>query len=278
MEHLLFSELIKNQKVKPDFFITKKIDEIDFPLKHVDSLKKNINFLMYESFTALVEIQKIIINSEVDIEIPYGTEKEFTIVLDDQVFQIKAIKNKKECPPFKFLFNLEFDDSILTKEFIGEINKRYVLFSLVFAVSFEESLKFIKTNPDLNSRFLINEIISFWTNNFKNDFCYLNLTEIEKDNVYNEREIEFCIMQFYFNYYKNLIIDDSKYSGDQLKVLNRIVEDKSSYKWYLICGIAIWNKIREKFKNNNESLREGLLRFKEIDYDFMDKMLNSFMS
>lgn len=278
MKHQLFSDLIKNSKVKPDSFITKKIDELDFPLKHIDSLKKNINFTMYESFIGLVEIQKKVINNEPDIENPYDSEKNLKIELDNEIFEIKARKNKKECPPFKYLLSLDFDDSILTDEFIGEINKRYVLFSLVFAISFEESFKYIRSNSDLNSRLLINEIISFWTNNFKNDFCYLDLKEIEKDNLYSEREIEYCVMQFYFNYYKKLIIDDQQYSGDHLKVLNRIIEDKSSYKWYLICGITIWNKIREKFKNNNESLKEGLLRFKEIDYKLMDKMLKNFMS
>ena len=281
MEHKLFSDLIKNSRVKPDFFIVKKIDELDFPLKHIDSIKKNINMLLYESFSSLVDIQKKIIDSSLDIENPFGSEKKFTIELDGVYFEINAIKNKKECPTIKPLLNFDFDDRILDKDFIDKINKRYILFSLVFAISFEESLKYMKSNSEnynLNFRFVIDEIISFWTNNFKKDFCYLDFKDIEKDKIYNHMEIEYSIIQFYFNYYKNLLIDNKEYSTEQSSVLNRIVEDKLSYKWYLIFGITIWNKIRENFKNPNENLKEGLLRLRELDYKFMDNLLNKFMS
>jgi hypothetical protein len=281
MEHKLFSDLIKNSRVKPDFFIVKKIDELDFPLKHIDSIKKNINMLLYESFSSLVDIQKKIIDSSLDIENPFGSEKKFTIELDGVYFEINAIKNKKECPTIKPLLNFDFDDRILDKDFIDKINKRYILFSLVFAISFEESLKYMKSNSEnynLNFRFVIDEIISFWTNNFKNDFSYLDFKDIKKDKIYNHMEIEYSIIQFYFNYYKNLLIDNKEYSTEQSSVLNRIVEDKLSYKWYLIFGITIWNKIRENFKNPNENLKEGLLRLRELDYKFMDNLLNKFMS
>jgi hypothetical protein len=109
MEHKLFSDLIKNSRVKPDFFIVKKIDELDFPLKHIDSIKKNINMLLYESFSSLVDIQKKIIDSSLDIENPFGSEKKFTIELDGVYFEINAIKNKKECPTIKPLLNFDFD-------------------------------------------------------------------------------------------------------------------------------------------------------------------------
>jgi len=281
MEHKLFSDLIKNSKVKPDFFIVKKIDELDFPLKHIDLIKKNINILMYESFSGLVDIQKKITDSNIDIENSFGSERKFMIELDDVLFEINAIKNKKECPTIKPFLNLDFDDRILDKEFIDVINKRYLLFSLVFAISFEESFKYMKLNSEnynLNFRFVIDEIISFWTNNFKNDFCYLDFKDIEKDKIYNHMEIEYCIIQFYFNYYKNLLIDDQEYSIDQSSVLNRIIEDKLSYKWYLIFGITIWNRIREDFKNPNESLKEGLLRLKKLDYKFIEKVLSDSMN
>lgn len=281
MEHKLFSDLIKNSRVKPDFFIVKKIDELDFPLKHIDSIKKNINVLMYESFSGLVDIQKKIIDSSLDIENPFGSEKKFTIELDGVYFEVNAIKNKKECPAIKSLLNVDFDDRILDKDFIDKINKRYILFSLVFAISFEESLKYMKSNSEnynLNFRFVIDEIISFWTNNFKNDFCYLDFKDIEKDKIYNHMEIEYSIIQFYFNYYKNLLIDDKEYSIEQSSVLNRIIEDKLNYKWYLVFGITIWNRIREKFKNPNESLKEGLLRLKDLDYKFIEKILSDSMN
>ena len=133
-------------------------------------------------------------------------------------------------------------------------------------------------NYNLNFRFVIDEIISFWTNNFKNDFCYLDFKDIEKDKIYNHMEIEYSIIQFYFNYYKNLLIDNQEYSTGQSSVLNRIVEDKLSYKWYLIFGITIWNRIREKFKNPSESLKEGLLRMKDLDYKFIEKILSDSMN
>lgn len=91
-------------------------------------------------------------------------------------------------------------------------------------------------------------------------------------------EIEYSIIQFYFNYYKNLLIDNQEYSTGQSSVLNRIVEDKLSYKWYLIFGITIWNRIRENFKNPSESLKEGLLRMKDLDYKFIEKILSDSMN
>ncbi len=277
----LFSDLIKNSKIKPDLFITQKIDEIDFPLKHISFIKTNINEFMFDSFSRVVQTNKDISLNENDIYNEFGTEKKVIIDFNRNQYNLLIKKNKKECPPFKFEPLLNFSNKILTDEFIDEINKHYILISLVCAISLDESFKFIKENKEtynLNCKFIYDELLNFWTNNFKNDICYFNNKDYINDNIYEERELEYSIIQFFFNCYKSEIIDFSKYTGDQYRVLDRIVNDKTNFKWYVIFGTAIWDKIKDKFKNPDESVLEGMKRIKRLDYKIIEKIFDDIIN
>lgn len=276
--HLLFSELIMKSKLRPDMNLAKKIDEIDFPLKHIAFIKKDINNFMHDSFNQIIENHKNLIRTESDFFTEFGTITNLTMELDGNKFEIIASKNKKYCEPYATLNNLVFDKNVLTEDFIDIINKHYIYISLVCAISFDETLQFIesnKSNLNLNKKFIYGEIVSFWTNSFKDDFCYF---DIKIGNKFEEREIEYCIIQFYFNYYRKKLLDISKYKNDEWKVLNRIIEDKSNYKWYVIFGIAIWNKIKTKFKNPDESNLVGLKRFKDLDYKVFNKIFDDMIN
>lgn len=278
MKYFLFSELVKHSRVKPDPFITNGIDEISFPLKHINFIKHDINNFMFQSFDDIVKTQKNILNSENDVYNEFNTSKKITIEINKEIFEITATKNKKECSPLRIVDKTNFDNGILDNEFIDIINKHYIYISLVCALSFDETYEFIKNNKDkiqLNQRFVYDELLSFWTNSFKNDFCYFNNNESLN---FEEREIEFCLIQFYFNYYKKLLLDISEYSGDKYSVLKTIIEDRSSYKWYLIFGFAIWKKIKNKFKNPDDTNYEGLIRFKKLKYNVMHKIFNDMLN
>jgi len=278
MNHLIFSELIKNSRVKPDYFITNKIDEIDFPLKHINFIKVDLNNLMFNSFNEIVQKQKDIISKEQDVVTDFNSTFNFSIDVGKEIFEIKTIKNKKECPQYLFLEKINFDDVVLTDDFIDLVNKHYVIISLVCAISFDEAYNFIVNNKDkiqLNQKFIYDELLSFWTNNFKNDFCYFNFKE---DLVFEEREIEYCLIQFYFNYYRKMLLDISQYSGDEHKILKRLIEDKSSYKWYVMFGFAIWQKIKNKFKNEDDTIYEGINRFKNLNYKIFHKIFDDMIN
>jgi hypothetical protein len=277
----LFSELLKNSKTKPDFFISQKIDEIDFPLKHIRFIKTNINEFMFDSFNKIVETKKQLSLSEEDIYNELGTEKTIVIEFKNQKYNLLIKKNKKDCHPFKYESLLKFDNRVLTNEFIDEINKYYILISLVCAISLDESYKFIKENKsiyNINCRFIYDELLNFWTNSFKTDFCYFSNKDFSNDNVFEEREIEYSIIQFFFNCYKSELIDLSGYSGDNYRILDRIVNDKANFKWYVIFGFAIWDKIKDRFKNPDESNLEGMLRIKKLDYTVIENIFNDLIN
>lgn len=283
MQWLLFSELIKNSKskTKPDVFISNKIDEIDFPLKHISFIKKNINEFLFESFNNVVDFQKRTQTEQEDLYNDFGTEKTIEIPFGEQKIEINFKKNKKECNLLKYEPHLDFDNKILTDEFINEINKYYILISLTFAVSLDHSFNFIKQNKEkynINCRFVSNEILSFWINNFKRDFCYFNEIDLNETKVIEEREIEFGIIQVFFNYYKKQIFDTSEYTGIQHKILDRIINDKSNYKWYIIFGVAIWDKIKDKFKNSNESAIDGIHRIKKLNLKIIDNIFDELIN
>lgn len=130
----------------------------------------------------------------------------------------------------------------------------------------------------MNCKFIYDELLNFWTNNFKNDICYFNNKDYINDNIYEERELEYSIIQFFFNCYKSEIIDFSKYTGDQYRVLDRIVNDKTNFKWYVIFGTAIWDKIKDKFKNPDESVLEGMKRIKRLDYKIIEKIFDDIIN
>lgn len=278
MELLLFSELVKKSRVKPDQFISSKIDEIDFPLKHIKFIKKNINYLMFESFNEIIDTQRKILDTTIDYYNEPKTSLNILVDIDDNQIQISINKTKKECLPVFNNSKKNFSDEVFSDNFIDEINKHYILISLICGISMEESHSFISNNKDelnLNSRFIYNELLSFWTNNFKNDFCYF---ENNNNLNFEQNELEFCLIQFYYNHYKRNILDLSIYSDEERNVLEHLIEDRSSYKWYVLFGHAIWKRIKNKFKNPEDTTMDGLLKLSELDYKILNKILDDMVN
>lgn len=281
MELFLFSDLIKKNKIKPDYFIVEKIDELDFPLKHIGFLKKNINHFMYDSFSKLNEQHKNIIKIENDLYNEFNTFYKIQIDIENNQFVIDAHKNKKECFTTRSNKIENLDSNIFDDHFIDEINKLYILISLTIALSLKESLNFITKNRsiyNLNSKFIYDEILGFWTNNFKNDFCYFDSKDLKSDLKFEHKEIEHCIIHFYFNFYKNIIINIDNFSDQKYLVLDSIINDKNNYKWYVIFGNAILEKIENKINNFDESLLQGLLKLKMFDYKKLNKILDGLVN
>ena len=281
-EPLLFSELVKRNKIKPDLIIANKIDEIDFPLKHINFIKKDINNLMFHSFNKVVEDQKNLSKNEQDLYNDFNSVYNININILNKEHSITVKKNKKDCQNYIFS-NEKFviDSDVLTDEFIDTINKYYILVSLTFALSLHEANLFIQENKhkyNLNSRFIIDEVLSFWTNNFKTDFCYFNEKEVVTDTLFEEREIEYCLIQFYYNFFRKEILDISFLTGEQYKILNSILKEKRNYKWYVIFGTTILDKIKDDIKNKDESVFEGVKRLKDLNYKFIYKIIDDIIN
>jgi hypothetical protein len=279
---LLFSELIKRNRIKPDAIIVQKIDEIDFPLKHIKFIKKDINNLMFNSFTNIVERQKKLANNEQDLYNNFNTEYNIQIELNSNKFEILVKKNKKDCINNVFQREkISFDENVLTDDFIEIINKYYILTSLTIALSLYETDLFIQKNKlqyNLNSRFIADEILSFWSNSFKTDFCYFNPKDVYTDKIFEEREIEYCLLQFYYNFFKKELLDISFLDLEKFNVINSIINDKSNTKWYVIFGTTILDKINDNFKNKDETIFDGLKRIKELNYRLIEKIFDDIIN
>lgn len=279
MQPKLFSELIVRLKIKPDPTISKKIDEIDFPLKHIKIIKKDINNFLYESFSNQIKKYQDSTKNEKDLFNDIDSSKKINLEIDGICHELILKKIKKECNLFEKKEMPKFESSILTDEFIDEINKFYILISLVFGITLDESLKFIKQNKDnlnLNYRFIHEETINFWTNFYKNDFCYFDEIVLDQysEVTLSQTQIEFSIVQFYFNFYKKNIIDMSYLKGIEYEIINSLITDKFSYKWFVIFGTSIWDKIKHKFKNDQETILQSTNRIKNANYKFLDKFMN----
>jgi hypothetical protein len=279
---LLFSELIKRNRIKPDAIIVQKIDEIDFPLKHIKFIKKDINNLIFNSFTNIVERQKKLANNEQDLYNNFNTEYNIQIELNSNKFEILVKKNKKDCINNVFQREkISFDENVLTDDFIEIINKYYILTSLTIALSLYETDLFIQKNKlqyNLNSRFIADEILSFWSNSFKTDFCYFNPKDVYTDKIFEEREIEYCLLQFYYNFFKKELLDISFLDLEKFNVINSIINDKSNTKWYVIFGTTILDKINDNFKNKDETIFDGLKRIKELNYRLIEKIFDDIIN
>jgi hypothetical protein len=282
IEHLLFTELVKKNKVKPDLIIANKIDEIDFPLKHINFIKKDINNLMFHSFNEIVELQKNLSKNETDLYNDFNTEYKIKINISNQEYDITLRKNKKDCQNNIYSNQKNFiDPAILTDDFIDTINKYYILVSLTFGLSLYETNLFIQQNKhkyNLNSRFIIDEIFSFWTNNFKSDFCYFNEKDLGTDTVFEERQIEYCLIQFYYNFFSKEILDISFLSSDQFKIVNSLLKEKTNFKWYVIFGTTILEKIKNEIKNRDESIFDGIKKLKDFNYKMIHKIIDDIIN
>lgn len=283
MEPQFFSELIKKIKIKPDPTISNKIDEIDFPLKHIKFIKKDINNFLHQTFLNLVNTHIDLAKNEKDLFNEFDTSISTTIEINNFQYNLIFNKIKKECYAFEKKEIPKFESSILTDEFIDEINKFYILICLVFGISLDESFNYIKNNKEslnLNYRFVYNEVLGFWTNNYKNDFCYFNEIDINENSEISlsQSELEFSIIQFYFNFYRKNIIDISHLKSAEQVIINSLLNDKFSYKWFVIFGTAIWEKIKNNFKNEQESILDGTNRLKNANYKFLNKFMDDLIN
>ncbi len=277
MSPKLFSELIITSKIKPDSIISKNIDELDFPLKHVKFIKKDINNLLFSEFTKLIDKYKSVQNqSGENLDSINNIELVF-----NNIFYKKTISKIRSNPNVylnkKENKNLNFD--ILTPQFMDEINKLYILFSLCFGASLHESIKYIETQESrLQSKKVYQIVIDFWTNFFKNDFTYFLDFDYKYINASEEVELEHSIVKFHFNHYKSILLNLNDYTQDQKALIEDVVFDKQNFKWYVIFGFILFPKLLDKGVEPNEDIDEFLKRFKKLNFDnienFFDLALN----
>lgn len=280
MNYKLFSELIVKERIKPDVFIIKKIDELDYPINQIKFIKKDINNFIHSEYTNFIELYKNIEKNNFDYYNDFNHSKDFKFNFDKNI-ELKILKNKKECPPFTNIIKVDLDDSVLTLEFINELNKYLILNCLVYGLTFYSTIDFIKENSHtykIQPRKITDELLSFWTNSFKLDFCYLKDIELTDNIILEDREIEFGLLTFFYNYFKNCLIDFDHCKEEEKKFIHGMLEDKFNTKWFIIFGFCIVNKSFKKMKNDDESIFDAVKKFKNMNYETLEKVFDKFIN
>lgn len=280
MNYKLFSELILKERIKPDVYITNKIDELDYPINQIKFIKKDINNFIYSEYINFIELYRNIEKNNFDYFNEFNQTTVFKLDFVKNI-ELEIIKNKKECPPFNNIPKVDLDDSVLTLDFINEINKYLILNCLVYGLTFYNTLEFVKENSHLykiQPRKITDELLSFWTNSFKLDFCYIKDLELTNKIIIEDREIEFGLLTFFYNYFKNSLIDYKHHNEEEKKFIHGMLEDKFNTKWFIIFGFCIVNRSYIKMKNDNESIFESVKKFRTMNYETLEKIFDKFIN
>lgn len=266
MEHKLFSELIVKLPIKPDFFIAEKIDEIEIPFRNMKFVKKDINNLFLRIFNDFIKEYKEKTASYQNIEVMYDSSMSMFVEMG-RMYELNIKKKKSECTVPLSKGSFDFDDSILTEEFIDEIDRTHILMSLVIGASFRKTIMQIENDygsDALQSKLVYDQILEFWTKYSKNDFCYLSDLELNDQITIEDKELELCLLRFFFNVFKYAYIDLNKYEGERLEVIKHVINDKSNYRWYMIFGFWLIKRFEEKQVNTLELFFSEYKKLKEI--------------
>lgn len=280
MEYKLFSELIIKERLKPDIYIINKIDELDYPINQIKFIKKDINNFLYSEYLKFINLKKNIEKNNFDYVNDFNQETNFYEILNKKI-NLKIKKNKKECPPFRNIEKTELDDSVLSLEFINEINKYLILNCLVYGLTFYVTLDFIKNNSDkykIQPRKITDELLSFWTNSFKIDFCYIQNIDLNEEIIIEDREIEFGLLNFFYNYFRENLIDYSSHTEEEKKFIYGMLENKFHTKWFVIFGFCIVSKSIEKMKNDDECILDAVKKFKNMNYETLENIFDKFIN
>lgn len=272
MEHKFFSELIVKLPVRPDFILAKKIDDIENPFSNMKFVKRDINNLFFRIFQDFMNEYNLKIQSFKNIEVLNNSSMSMLVNMG-RVYELNMKKVKKECFVQIYPRNFDFDDRILTMEFIEEIDRIHLLMSLTVGASLRKTIHHIEFESGtdaLQSKLIYDEIFGFWTKYAKNDFCYFSDIELQDEVKLEEKEIEHCMLNFFYNTFKYAYVDLEKYDSEQKNFLKNTIEDKSNFRWYVIFGFWLIRKFEEKHINTLDFLYSDYRKIKEI----MDEALS----
>lgn len=272
MEHKFFSELIIKLPVRPDFILAKKIDDIEFPFSNMKFVKRDINNLFFRIFQDFMDEYRLSCESFKNIEVLDNSSMSMLVNMG-KVYELNMKKVKKECFISLTPKNFDFDDRILTMDFIEEIDRIHLLMSLTIGASLRKTIhqiEFESGTDALQSKFIYDQIFEFWTKYSKNDFCYFSDLDLEDEIKVEEKEIELCMLKFFYNTFKYAYVDLEKYDTEQKNFLKNTIDDKSNFRWYAIFGFWLIKKLEEKHINILDFLYSEYRKVKEI----MDETLS----
>lgn len=272
MEHKLFSELIVKLNVRPDFTLAKMVDDIDMPFRNIKAVKRDINNTFMTAFSDFMSEYRDYSGDFKNYEIEAGSSMATLIEFGD-MHELTFKKIKKNCPNLLSPKTVEFDDRVLTEDFIDELDRVHILMSIAMGASFRKAISHIEMEmgiETLQPKIIYDQIFEFWTKFYKNDFCYLSKMEIDSTMTIEESEIEMCLVKFFFNGYLKSFVELEKYSPEQLKVVEGIINDTLNYKWYVIFGFWLIRKLEEKQINVLDMIFSDYKKVHEI----LDESIN----
>jgi hypothetical protein len=266
MQHKFFSELIVGLPIRPDFTLASKIDDIDLPFSNMKFIKKDINNLFLKIFQDFMDEYKSKNESFKNFEILNDSTMSMLVKMG-KTYELKLKKIKVECSLPINQINFDFDDRILTNDFIDEIDRMHLLMCLAVGASIRKTIHQIENESGievLQSKFVYDQIFEFWTKYAKRDFCYFG--DIELDDTVNieDREIELCMLKFFFNAFKYAYIDLEKFDAQQKTFILNTINDKSNFRWYVIFGFWLIKRFEENHVNTLDFLYSDYAKVKQI--------------
>lgn len=271
MDYKLFSELIVKLPIKPDFKLAEKIDEIEIPFRNMKFVKRDIYNLFLRMFNEFMVEYKLSSGAYKNLEIMENSSVTMNVDMG-KVYALTIKKLRNECLVSFKKDNVDFDDRILTPEFIDEIDRVHILMSMTIGSAFRKTIQQIEQDygiEALQSKVVYEQILEFWTKFTKNDFCYLSETELVETIELRDRELEYCLLNFFFNAFKEIYIDYAKYDDEKSKVIRSIVADKSNYRWYSIFGFWLVKRFEDKKINPLDVLFSDYQEVKRIMEDLL---------
>ena len=272
MEHRLFSELIVKLNTRPDFVLAKMVDDIDIPYRNIKAVKKDINNLFLRMFSDFMSEYKRHSSDFMNFEVQYDSSMSMFVEFGQQ-YELTIKKVKKTCPNLLSPSAVSVENMVITDDFIVEMDRIHILMALVMGAAFRKTISYIENEvgiETLQSKMVYDQIFEFWTKYYKNDFCYLSRFEFDQSVRLEESEIELCLLKFFFNAYLKAFVDFNRYNEDESKVIEGVVNDTANYRWYVILGFWLVNRLEEKHVNILDMLFSD---FKKVE-DILDESIN----
>jgi hypothetical protein len=266
MDHKLFSELIAKLRIRPDLALAKMVDDINLPYRNIKAVKKDINNLFLRVFSDFMSEYEKYSGDFMNFEVQYDSSISMFVEFG-QKYELTMKKVKKTCPNLLSPPSVSANDTVLTDDFMMEMDRTHILMALVMGATFRKTVSHIENEigiETLQPKIVYDQIFEFWTKYYKNDFCYLSKMEFDYAVKAEESEIELCLLRFFFNAYLKAFVDFDRYEGDRLKIIQSIVSDTTNYKWYVIFGFWLVKRFEEMHVNILDVTSSDFKKVEEI--------------